>query len=73
MIGQIISSPRFAASFANDVHLHCLMSGYDTATGQPFVLLLRIGRALSGAEASGYIRSFLRRIRPSVVAGPTPK
>jgi Transposase DDE domain group 1 len=36
---------------------------YDTATGRPVAMLLRPGKAPSGAETAGHIRRLIRRIR----------
>ena len=36
---------------------------YDTATGRPVAMLLRTGKAPSGAETAGHIRRLIRRIR----------
>lgn len=36
---------------------------YDTATGRPVAMLLRTGKAPSGAEAAGHIRRLFRHIR----------
>lgn len=36
---------------------------YDTATGRPVAMLLRAGKAPSGAETAGHVRRLIRRIR----------
>ncbi|CAN5354010.1 hypothetical protein BH09PSE3_BH09PSE3_27010 [soil metagenome] len=36
---------------------------YDTATGRPVAMLLRTGKAPSGAETAGHVRRLIRRIR----------
>jgi Transposase DDE domain group 1 len=36
---------------------------YDTATGRPVAMLLRTGKAPSGAETAGHLRRLIRRIR----------
>ena len=36
---------------------------YDTATGRPVAMLIRTGKAPSGAETAGHVRRLIRRIR----------
>lgn len=36
---------------------------YDTATGRPVAMLLRTGKAPSGAETAGHVRRLIRRVR----------